>query len=101
MADACALVFHPQAHFRNYLDEGDLVGRDAVRTFYRKLFETLTLDTDLLSIQILADGRVQAELQVSVHDRTGRLWSDSRVTATYTIRESLIQSVELGPDRPA
>ena len=100
-ADAAALLFHPQARFRNYLDQGEVIGRDAVRAFYRQLFETLTLDTDLLSVQLLADGRAQAELQVSVHDRAGRLWSDSRVTATYTIRESLIQSVELGPDRPA
>jgi uncharacterized protein (TIGR02246 family) len=100
-ADAAALLFHPQACFRNYLDEGEVIGRDAVRVFYRKLFETLAPDTDLLSVRILADGRAHAELQVSVHDRAGRLWSDSRVTATYTIREGLIQSVELGPDRPA
>jgi hypothetical protein len=64
-----------------------------------KLFETLAPNIDLLSIQTLADDRVQAELQVSVHDRSGRLWSDSRVTATYTIRGGLIQSIELGPDR--
>jgi hypothetical protein len=54
-----------------------------------------------LSVQTVGDDRVQAELQVSVHDRSGRLWSDSRVTATYTILDDLIQSVELGPDRPA
>jgi len=100
-ADTAALLFHPQGRFRNYLDGGEVIGRDGVRAFYRKLFETLAPDVDLLSVRILADGSVQAELQVSVHDRSGRLWSDSRVTATYTIREGLIQSVELGPDRPA
>jgi uncharacterized protein (TIGR02246 family) len=100
-ADAAAPLFHPQARFRNYLDGGEVIGRDGVRAFYRKLFETLAPDVDLLSVQTLTDGRAQAELQVSVPDRAGRLWSDSRVTATYAIREDLIQSVELGPDRPA
>jgi hypothetical protein len=100
-ADAAARLFHPQARFRNYLDEGEVIGRDAAHAFYRKVFETLAPNTDLLSVQTLGDDRVQAELQVSVHDRSGRLWSDSRVTATYTILDDLIQSVELGPDRPA
>lgn len=100
-ADAAAPLFHPQARFRNYLDEGEVIGRNDVRAFYRKLFETLAPNIDLISVRTLADGRVQAELQVSVHDRSGRLWSDSRVTATYAIRDGLIESVDLGPDRPA
>jgi uncharacterized protein (TIGR02246 family) len=100
-ADAAARLFHPDARFRNYLDEGEVIGRDAVRAFYRKVFETLAPGIDLLSVQVLADGQARAELQVSIHDRSGQLWSDSRVTATYTIRDGLIQSVDLGPDRPA
>jgi hypothetical protein len=98
-ADAAAPLFHPHARFRNYLDEGEVVGQDGARAFYRKLFETLAPDIDLLSVQTLADGRARAELQVSIHATSGRLWSDSRVTATYTIRDGLIQSVVLGPDR--
>ena len=100
-ADAAATLFHPQARFRNYLDEGEVIGREGARAFYRKLFETLAPDIDLLSVEILADGRARAELQVSVHDRSGHLWSDSRVTATYAILDGMIQGVELGPDRPA
>jgi hypothetical protein len=41
---------------------------------------------------------VRAELQVSVHDRSGRLWSDSKVTATYTVVDGLIMAVELGDE---
>lgn len=98
-ADAAAPLFHPLARFRDYLDEGEVVGPAGAHAFYRKLFETLAPNIDLLSVQALSDGRVRAELQVSIHDRSGRLWSDSRVTATYTIRDGLIQSVDLGPDR--
>ncbi|HWU14806.1 MAG TPA: nuclear transport factor 2 family protein [Caulobacter sp.] len=98
-AYAAASLFHPQARFRNYLDEGEVVGPDGAQAFYRKLFETLAPNIDLLSVRALADGRAQAELQVSVHDRSGRLWSDSRVTATYTAQDGLIQNVDLGPDR--
>jgi hypothetical protein len=95
-------LFHPQARFRNYLDEGEVIGRDAAHAFYRKVFETLAPNTDLLSVQTLADDRVQAELQVSVHDRSGPpVVRQSRHGDLHHPRESFIQSVELGPDRPA
>jgi hypothetical protein len=35
-ADAAAPLFHPQARFRNYLDEGEVVGPDGAQAFYRK-----------------------------------------------------------------
>lgn len=94
--DAVTALMHPDARFRDYLDEGELVGRAAVRAFYQRLFETLAPNIDILMITEMPDGRLRAELQVSVHDRSGRLWSDSQVTVTYTIRDGLIQSVELG-----
>jgi hypothetical protein len=96
--DAVAMMFHPQARFHDYLDDGEVVGRDGARAFYNRLFETLAPDIDLLSVETMADGRTRAELQVSVHDRSGHLWSDSKTTAIYTIADDLILNVELGPN---
>jgi hypothetical protein len=96
--DAVSALFHPEARFRNYLDEGQVIGQDGARAFYERLFEMIDPDIDLLSVKDLPQGRVQAELQVSVHDRSGHLWSDSKVIATYVIADGLIQSVELEPE---
>jgi limonene-1,2-epoxide hydrolase len=96
--DAATALFHPDARFRNYLDEGEIVGPSAVRAFYQRLFETLAPDIDVLTTTEIPGGRVRAELQVSVHDRSGRLWSDSKVTATYQIVDGRIMAVELADE---
>jgi hypothetical protein len=96
--DAVTALFHPDVRFHNYLDEGEIVGPAGVRAFYRRLFETLAPDIDLLTAVEQPDGRLRAELQVSVHDRLGHLWSDSRVIATYTLVDGLILAVELGDE---
>lgn len=98
--DGVTALMHPDARFRDYLDDGELVGLAAVRAFYQRLFETLAPNIDVLTMTELPDGRLRADLQVAVLDRSGRLWSDSKVTATYTLRDGLIQSVELG-DEPS
>ena len=95
--DAAAALFHPDTRFRNYLDEGEIVGPAAVRAFYQRLFETLAPDIDVLTMTEIPGG-ARAELQVSVHDRSGRLWSDSRVTATYQIVDGRIMAVELADE---
>ena len=96
--DAATALFHPDARFRDYLDDGEIVGPPAVRAFYQRLFDTLAPDIDVLTMTEIPSGRVQAELQVSIHDRSGRLWSDSKVTATYEIVDGLIMAVELGDE---
>ena len=96
--DAVVALMHPDARFRNYLDEGEIVGAAAARDFYQRLFETVAPDIDVLAMTPLPGGRLRAELQVSVHDRSGHLWSDSRVTATYTVVDGLIQAVELADE---
>lgn len=91
--DAVEALFHPDARFRDYLDGGEIVGPAAARAFYQRLFETLAPDIDLLAVAKQPDGRLRADLQVSVRDRSGRLWSDSKVIATYTLRDGLILAV--------
>ncbi|WP_426030633.1 nuclear transport factor 2 family protein [Caulobacter sp. DWP3-1-3b2] len=97
--DGLMRLFHPDVRFLDYLDGGELVGLAAVRAFYQRLFETMAPAVDLLTVTDLPDGRLSTELQVSIHDHSGHLWSDTRVTATYTVLEDLIQAVELGDER--
>lgn len=96
--DAAMAFFHPQARFRDYLDEGEIIGPDAVRAFYQRLFETLAPGIDVLAVTALPDGRLRTELQVSVRDRAGKFWSDGRTLATYTVRDGLISAVELADE---
>jgi hypothetical protein len=96
--DAVMAMFHPEARFGDPLDDGEIVGPAGVRAFYRRLFDTLSPGVDVLAVTALPDGRLQAELQVSVRDRAGKFWSDSKTLATYTLRDGLISAVELADE---
>jgi hypothetical protein len=93
--DAAMAQIHPRARFRDYLEGGEVEGHVAVRDFYQRLFDTLSPGLDLITLKTLPGGRVRADIQSSVRDRSGHLWSDTRVVAIYTITDGLISSVEL------
>lgn len=93
--DATMAQIHPRASFRDYLDGGQVEGLVQIRGFYQRLFDTLSPDLDLIALKTLPGGRVRADIQSSVRDRSGHLWSDTRVVAIYTITDGLISSVEL------
>lgn len=95
--DAVLATTHARVRFHDYLDGGEVEGLAAARDFYRRMFD-LAPDLDLITTEILPDGRVRVEFQSSVHSPSGHLWSDTRQGAVYTLADGLIQGVELlGP----
>ncbi len=95
--DGVMALMHPLARFDDFLDGGELSGPDAIRAFHQRMFDTLTPDFDLLSVTPTPDGKLRAVMQVSVHDSSGHLWSDTRSAAVYTIADDLILGVTLEP----
>ena len=85
---------HPEVVIPDYLDDGEVRGHAQVRAFYARMFETLSPGVDVLEVETLADGRICALLQVALHDRIGKIWSDSRVQVTYTLVDGLIFRIE-------
>ena len=95
--EAVLAVTHERVRFHDFLDGGEVEGLAAARDFYRRMFE-LAPDLDLITAEVLPDGRVRAEFQSSVHSPSGHLWSDTRQAAIYTLVDGLIQGVDLlGP----
>lgn len=92
--EAILAITHPRVRFQNYLDGGEIQGLAAARDFYRRLLD-FAPQLDLIATETLPDGRVRAEFQSSVHSPSGHLWSDTRQEAIYTLRDGLIQSMEL------
>jgi len=95
--EAVMAMTHPQAAFGDFLEGGDLTGSAAIRAFYRRLFDTLAPDFDLITVIAQPDGRMRAEMQVATHDSSGHLWSDTRSYALYDLLDGLIHSIELQP----
>lgn len=95
--DAVAALIHPEGRFRDYLNRGEVIGPEGIRDFHQRLFDTLDVQIDKISITRLADGRVHAILQVAVRDHAGHLWSDTRVHVIYEFADGLIRAQTLDP----
>jgi ketosteroid isomerase-like protein len=93
--EALMTMMHPQARFEDFLEGGEIAGPGAVRAFFERLFGTLAPDFDLISVKSRPDGRVQAEMQVVTHDRSGHVWSDTRSYAIHAVIDGLIHNIEL------
>lgn len=89
--DAVSALIHPEGRFADYLNRGEAVGRLEIRDFHARLFETLDVEIDKISIKAMTESRVYAVLQVSVHDKAGHLWSDTRVHVIYELADGLIK----------
>ncbi len=88
--EAALALTHPHARFPDYLEGGEVVGHDAIRTYLQRLFDTLSPGLDLITTEIAPDGRVRADIQSSIRHTSGRLWSDTRVTVLYEIADGLV-----------
>jgi hypothetical protein len=93
--EAVMMLIHPEATFGDFLDGGEVTGSVAIRAFYQRLFDTLAPDFDLITVTVAPDGRIQAEMQVATHGRSGQVWSDTRSYALYAVVDGLIHGIEL------
>jgi hypothetical protein len=74
---------------------GGLVrGRDAVRDHWHEQFEHTDPRVDVVRLD-QADGRVRATVRLIVREPGGAPISDERMTHVYTVRDGLIQRMEV------
>lgn len=92
--DGVMSFLHPDVVMPDYIDGGEVRGQAQARAFCARVFETLSPGVDVLEVEPLPDGRIRALLQAALRDRTGKVWSDSRVRVTYALVDGLIQRIE-------
>jgi ketosteroid isomerase-like protein len=70
-------------------------GRDAVREYWRRQFESLDSIVEPQSFTTENDGRIAADVHQVVRDKSGKLVADRMVEHVYAIRDGLIASMEI------
>jgi ketosteroid isomerase-like protein len=82
----------------NGWEGGRVVGKSAVRDYWKRQFEVLDAIVEPKQFTREADGRIAIDVHQVVHDKSGKLVADQRVQHVYEIREGLIRSMEIrGP----
>jgi ketosteroid isomerase-like protein len=81
----------------NGMEGGRVLGKDAVREYWRRQFEVLDSRVDPQRFTTEVDGRIAIDVHQVAHDKAGKLVSDRMVQHIYEIRDGLIRSMEIRP----
>jgi ketosteroid isomerase-like protein len=79
----------------NALEGTRLHGRDAVRDYWKRQFESFDSTVEPQAFTPEPDGRTAVKVQQVVRDKTGTIVADRMVEHVYALRDGLIASMEI------
>jgi ketosteroid isomerase-like protein len=93
--DSALALMHPDVDWPNGMEGGRVLGRAAVRGYWTRQFQVIDSRVEPESFTTDADGRVAVDVHQVVHDAAGELLSDGHVKHVYTVRDGLIERMEI------
>jgi len=93
--DAVLALMHPDVDWPNGMEGGRVLGRAAVREYWTRQFEMIDSRVEPEGFATDAEGRVVVDVHQVVRDTAGELLSDGRVEHVYTIRDGLVERMEI------
>ena len=88
-------VMHAEVDWPNGMEGGRVLGKAAVREYWKRQFEVLDPNVEPQNFAAEADGRIAVDVHQVVHDKSGKLVVDQMVQHVYEIRDGLIRSMEI------
>ncbi len=88
-------VLHADVDWPNGWEGGRVLGKAAVREYWRRQFEVLNPRVEPQDFHAESDGRITVEVHQVVHDNSGKLLVDTMIQHVYEIRDGLIRSMEI------
>jgi ketosteroid isomerase-like protein len=92
--DEALTLMQPDVDWPNAIDGGRVRGRDEVRAYWERQFETIEPHVEPESFEE-RDGRVVIGVHQVVRDGDGAVLVDERVRHVYVIRDGLIARMEI------
>jgi ketosteroid isomerase-like protein len=97
--DAAVELMHEDVDWPNAWEGGRVLGRDAVREYWRRQFEAISSQVEPEGFTEEPDGSITADVHAVVHDAgTGELLSDSRIRHRYRFEGGLITRMDVLED---
>jgi ketosteroid isomerase-like protein len=93
-------LMHPDVDWPNGMEGGRVHGHDEVRDYWTRQFGIIDGRVEPRRIADAADGRVAVEVHQVVHDLDKNLLSDGTVWHLYTIRDGLIERMDIEDEAP-
>jgi ketosteroid isomerase-like protein len=93
--EAVLAAMQDSVDWPNGWEGGRVVGKGAVRDYWKRQFAVLESVVEPKKFTREADGRVAIEVHQVVHDMSGKLVADQMVQHVYEFRDGLIQGMEI------
>ena len=94
--DAAAALMHPEVNWPNAWEGGRVVGRAAVRDYWKRQFEAISSHVEPEDFTGEPDGSITVLVHQVVHSaETGELLADSRVRHRHRLEASLIVRMDV------
>lgn len=93
--DAVLATMHPEVDWPNGWQGGRVLGRENVREYWRRQWEVLDPHVEPVAFRDNGDGRTAVEVHQLVRDLTGNLVADQMVQHVYSIRDGLIERMDI------
>ena len=93
--DAALALMHRDVDWPNGMEGGRVLGRAAVREYWTRQFEVIDSRVEPEGFTTDAEGRVVVDVHQVVRDTAGELLSDGRVEHVYTVRDGLVERMEI------
>jgi hypothetical protein len=85
----------PDVEWANGMEGGHVHGKDAVRSYWNRQFESLNPQVEPVQIEPGDNGNWVVEVHQVVHDVKGNLLIDTTVYHTYQFRDGLIARMDI------
>lgn len=88
-------LMHHDVDWPNGWEGGRVLGKAAVRDYWKRQFEVLDPNVEPKTFTKQGDGRITIDVHQVVHNRSGKLVGDQMVQHVYEIRDGLIRRMEI------
>ena len=94
--EAALRLMHPDVDWPNAWEGGRVSGREAVREYWARQFDSISSTVEPLAFSPGEDGSIDVDVHQLVHDAgSGELVSDSRVVHRWWLRDGLAVRMEV------
>ena len=93
--DGALALMHPDVDWPNGMEGGREVGHAAVRAYWTRQFLVIASHVEPQSFESDAEGRVVVRVHQVVHNVCGEPVSDREVQHAYTVRDGLIERMDI------
>jgi hypothetical protein len=95
--DTCLAGMSPDVDWANGWEGGRVVGRDAVRDYWRRQWAVIDSRAEPTAIVERPDGSVEVAVHLTARDLDGKLLTDEPGRHVYAFRGELVRRMDIEP----